>query len=45
MLSMVLLIPAGFGLAIWSSYRRTRSREGAFEPEGKRRWVPEEPLE
>lgn len=42
MLAMVVLIPAGFGLAIWSSYRRGARVEDAFHPEGKRRWVPED---
>jgi hypothetical protein len=27
MLSMVLLIPTAFGLAIWNSYRQARRRE------------------
>jgi len=41
MLSMVFLIPAGFGLVVWRSYRldavRARKGEG-FQPAGKLRW-------
>ena len=39
MLSMVILIPAAFGLLVWSSYRSHRRSGGeAYEPEGKLRW-------
>jgi hypothetical protein len=41
MLSMVVLIPTGFALLLWHSYRseaaRARNGEG-FQPAGKLRW-------
>jgi hypothetical protein len=42
MLSMVALIPTGFALVLWHSYRSDarRARDGgaAFQPAGKLRW-------
>ena len=36
MLGMVLLIPAGFGVLLWTSYCKQAS--AGYEPEGKVRW-------
>ena len=45
MLSVVALLPTGFGVLIWFTYRagRIRATRGeAFRPEGKVRWSGEE---
>ena len=36
MLGVVLLIPAGFGVLLWTTYRKQAS--ASYEPEGKVRW-------
>jgi hypothetical protein len=44
MLGMVFLLPAGFGLLIWRSYRSESSRAARGEPvatPGAIRWTPE----
>lgn len=41
MLAMVFALPTVFGLLVWSSFRKNRSRTAAgegFAPEGKLRW-------
>lgn len=39
MLAMVYLVPLGFALLVWNSYRARRAAGGAgFEPDGKLRW-------
>ena len=44
MLAMVFVLPTGFGLLIWFSFRMNRAREArgeGFQPEGKLRWSGE----
>lgn len=46
MLSVVFLLPAGFGLVIWRSYRSEASRAARGElvvTPGALRWTPEKP--